>query len=148
MGEKKDKHFIKKPIYPGGHEAFKKFISENLVYPKEALENKIEGTVILKYAIDYQGNVKDVKVIKSLGYGCDEEAMRVIKKLKFEIPKEPRKLRVLFHRENKIFFKLPTVKKSPRKLVQDYQYQIVSEKKESTQAPEKASGSYHYTIKF
>ena len=142
MKEKKDKHFIKKPIYPGGKEAFKKFISDNLKYPKEALDNKIEGTVIAKYAIDYQGKVSDIKIIKGLGYGCDEEAKRVIAMLKFEIPKEPRKLRVLFHRETKLFFKLPPEpnKKAQRQL----QYTLVQENKTNSKSEKKSS--YNYTI--
>lgn len=148
MADKKSKHFIKKPIYPGGQEAFKKFIADNLKYPKEAVENKIEGTVVLKYAIDHLGKVSDIKVIKSLGYGCDEEAKRVIGLLQFEIPKEPRKLRVLFHRETKLFFKLPQ-KKSPPTKPQKLQYKIVySDNKAKNTEPEtnKKSG-YSYTIK-
>jgi len=108
--ERKDDHFIKKPIYVGGTAAFKKFIKNNLKYPKEALKNKIEGTVLVRYDIDYKGKVTDAKVKKGIGYGCDEEAMRVVKLLKFEVPKGPRKLRVAFHKENKINFRLPKPK--------------------------------------
>ena len=127
-------------------EAFKKFISENLKYPEEAIKNKIEGTVVIKYAIDYQGKVKDVKVIKGLGYGCDEEAIRVIKKLRFEIPKEPRKLRVLFHKENKLFFKLPDIKSTQKTETKSFQYTVITPKKDEVKKDDNTPKRYHYTI--
>jgi len=147
MPEKKDKHFIKKPVYPGGQEAFKKFIAANLKYPKEAAEKGIEGTVVLKYAIDYKGKVSDVKVIKGLGHGCDEEAKRVISLLRFEIPSEPRKLKVLFHKETKIFFHLPK-RQAPPKKTTGLQYTFVpSSKKESVDKDKTDKKVYSYTVK-
>lgn len=56
---------------------------KDLVYPAEAKEKNIEGKVILKLKIDNKGNVVDVKVEKSLGYGCDEAAVYTMKKAKF-----------------------------------------------------------------
>ncbi len=77
------KEFLKLPEYPGGHEALKKFISRNLKYPKEALQKKIEGSVHLSYSVDDNGNVTQASIDKGLGYGCDEEALRLVKMLKF-----------------------------------------------------------------
>ena len=108
--EKKDNHFIKKPFYEGGITALRKFIKENLKYPKEALDKKVEGTVLVRYDINHKGKVTGAKVLKGLGYGCDEEAMRLIKLLKYEVPKGPRKLKVKFHKDTKINFRLPKVK--------------------------------------
>ena len=85
--EKKGKYFIISPFYEGGLKAMREFISQNKKYPKEALEEKIEGTVFIKYTINFKGKVIETKVVKSLGYGCDEEAERVIKLMKFEAPK-------------------------------------------------------------
>ena len=141
--EAKSKHFIDKPVYLGGAAAMKKFIYENLKYPKEALNEKIEGVVILRYDIDYKGYVKDVKVLSSLGYGCDEEAVRVIKLLKFQVPKTPRKLKVIFHKTSRIQFKIP----KPRSGIK---YNYTSAKSDSKKA-DKAEGktnSYHYTIRY
>ncbi|MBK7336771.1 MAG: TonB family protein [Saprospirales bacterium] len=76
--EKKDKHFIRKPHFEGGLNAMRKIIRENLRYPEEALNNKIEGTVVVKYAIDHLGKVTDAKVIAGIGHGCDEEAIRLV----------------------------------------------------------------------
>lgn len=108
--DSRDKRFIRKPIFKGGNKEFSKFIYSNLKYPKAALENKIEGTVIIRYDIDHQGNVVKTKVLSSLSHECDEEAVRVIKLLKFDIPKGPRKLRVIFHRTTKVKFVLSNVK--------------------------------------
>lgn len=153
MKEKKDHQFIKKPIYPGGNTAFRQFIYSNLKYPKEALDNRIEGIIICRYEIDYKGNVDKVKIKKGIGYGCDEEARRIVKLLKWEIPKEPRKLRVSFQKETKIKFELPK-EKSTMKLNQSSQkvsYTITSKPKKITTDIDKKDHkktSYTYTIQF
>ena len=152
--ERKDKSFIKKPIYLGGTKAFRQFLKDNLKYPKKALKAKIEGTVMLRYTIDYKGKVIDAKVLKGIGYGCDEEAIRIVKLLKFEIPKGPRKLKVLFHKENKIKFKLPKEKvtpkpKSPTKTPrQSIKYSMTPKKKEENTESigSKSKQSYTYTV--
>lgn len=120
---RKDDQFIKKPIYKGGIKAMREFIGKNLKYPKEALANKIEGSVQLNYDVDYKGVVTKTQVISGIGYGCDEEASRIIKLFKFEVPKNPRKLKVSFHKKIKINFKLP--KERPIKKTQiNYQIKI------------------------
>ncbi len=103
---KEEKHFLKMPHYKGGKEALQMFIRKNLNYPVEALKERIEGTVFLKYTIDYKGNVLKAKVLRGLGYGCDEEAIRIVKLLKFETFKT-RKVKIRYHKEIKIHFKLP-----------------------------------------
>ena len=152
--ERKDKHFIKKPIYPGGLKAMRELIKKELKYPKEALEAKIEGSVYLRYYIDHKGKVTSSKVLSSLGHGCDEEAQRIVKKFKFEVPKGPRKLRVKFHKSIRIHFRLPKeqpkkVNPTPKKSSTKITYTIQpSSKKISKPTPEKKSNSYTYTIKF
>ncbi len=149
---KKDKDFIKKPAYEGGPKAMRAFIGKNLSYPQEALTEKVEGTVVLKYSIDYQGNVVDAKVISGLGYGCDEEAIRLVRLLKFEVPKN-RGVKVLFHKDIKIHFRLPkqpAVKaKTPARPMQ-YSYTVTAKKKEGQKRPseEEKGGGYSYTISF
>ena len=64
--ERKESSFIKKPVYLGGSKAMKEFIAKELVYPKEALENKIEGTVRMRYDIDYKGIVFNVYILSGL----------------------------------------------------------------------------------
>ncbi|MDR1553208.1 MAG: energy transducer TonB [Prevotellaceae bacterium] len=81
--EKKQKHFIIQPTYPGGNKALGEFVSENLHYPEQAEQNNISGSVHLQYVVNDDGIVESVQVLKGLGYGCDEEAVRVVKLLKF-----------------------------------------------------------------
>lgn len=83
MSEKKHKNFIEHPTYPGGNKALNEFITQNLQYPVQALQNDISGSVHLQYVVTDDGVVEAVQVLKGLGYGCDEEAVRVVKLLKF-----------------------------------------------------------------
>lgn len=62
-----------------GISAFKKYIEKNKVCPESAKANNIKGVVRLKVSISNTGNITDISVKKSLGYGCDEEAVRLVK---------------------------------------------------------------------
>ena len=115
------KKFLRLPEYPGGKEAFKKYIKENLKYPEEARQKKVEGIVQLSAAIDGNGDVLDVTVEKGLGSGCDKEAVRLIENVQFGSVKN-RGVRVKTRKKFRIEFKLPkgrslkyTVKKSSEK---------------------------------
>jgi|GEM_PF-1803941 TonB family protein len=61
-------------------------IFARLQYPDKARESNITGFVTLELTIDKNGNTKDITVVKSLGYGCDEEAIRVMKETKYNNP--------------------------------------------------------------
>lgn len=65
------------PEFIGGDEARIKFLIENVIYPREAKESVISGTVYLTFIIDEQGNVEDVKILKSAHEYLDAEALRV-----------------------------------------------------------------------
>ncbi|MEK6477715.1 energy transducer TonB [Catalinimonas sp. 4WD22] len=67
------------PEPEGGMESFYKYVAENLKYPKFAVLNGITGKVYVQFVIDKAGNVKDVSIIKGIGGGCDEEALRIVK---------------------------------------------------------------------
>jgi protein TonB len=49
-----------------------------VVYPKEAIDAGIEGKVFVEFYIEKDGTVSDAKVLRGIGYGCDEEALRVV----------------------------------------------------------------------
>lgn len=140
MRSDKPKKFIPKPVYPGGPRAMSKFISENLSYPEEARLHHIEGMVVLRIEIDFQGNVIQSKILKHLGYGCDEEAKRITNLLKFDVPK--------IHRYKLSFLKKINVRFKFESRVNDstlnIHYEIKSESQESKKSPDR---SYHYTIK-
>jgi TonB family protein len=140
---------MSKPYYEGGIKAMRTLIREHMTYPQEALENKVEGSVKIKYDIDYKGKVFKTKVIKSLGHGCDEEAERLVKMFEFKVERT-RKMKVIFHKNIQINFKLPKVKKvkktvSPKQNV-SLQYQVIHEKKPADKKSDK--GTYTYTISF
>lgn len=69
------------PEFPGGEEALIKYLKKNIVYPKLASDYKIEGRVEVDFIIERDGSISNVKIRKPLGYGCDEEAMRVIRNM-------------------------------------------------------------------
>lgn len=62
-----------------GNSDFKKYIKGNLVYPTQANEAGIKGKVVLLFNVDAAGTPIDIEVKKSLGYGCDEEAIRLLR---------------------------------------------------------------------
>ncbi len=66
------------PEYPGGLDAFYRHISDNILYPTEAREKGIEGKVYVQFTVDKDGSITDVKPVKGIGGGCDEEAVRVV----------------------------------------------------------------------
>jgi protein TonB len=105
MFHEKKERFVKMPIYEGGQKALNKFVAENLRYPADAQKGKIEGTVQVFYIINNKGDVIDAKVTSSLGHGCDEEALRLVKLLKYTIPRN-HKLKATFNKKINIHFKL------------------------------------------
>jgi TonB family protein len=72
-------HYEEETEYPGGYEAFQKFLRENVKYPALAVQNKIEGTVFVQFVITITGKVSNVRILRGIGGGCDEEAVRVVK---------------------------------------------------------------------
>jgi TonB family protein len=67
------------PVPDGGMHGFMNYIMESMHYPKEARKKGIQGKVYVRFVIDRDGSVRDVEVLKGIGGGCDEEAMRVIR---------------------------------------------------------------------
>lgn len=66
--------------FPGGTSAWMKFLRKNFRYPKMAKRSGIEGKVFLSFYVDKEGLISDINVIRGIGAGCDEEAIRVLKK--------------------------------------------------------------------
>ncbi len=72
----------KMPEFPGGQTALIAYLGENLKYPKTAMEKEISGTVYVRFIVEEDGSVNNnVEVLRGIGYGCDEEATRVIKQM-------------------------------------------------------------------
>jgi len=69
------------PQFPGGDSELYKFIRNNMRYPAAANEMGISGSVILNFVIDKEGKITKIKVVRGIGGGCDEEAVRVLTKM-------------------------------------------------------------------
>lgn len=67
------------PNPPGGMEGWNKYLSKNLNYPTQARRMGIEGTVYVVFVVNTDGSIVDVDVLRGIGGGCDEEALRVVK---------------------------------------------------------------------
>ena len=70
------------PEFPGGIGAFYKYVATNLRYPAQARRMGIAGKVFVQFVVEKDGRLTDVQILKGIGAGCDEEALRVIKKSK------------------------------------------------------------------
>ncbi|PRY10640.1 TonB family protein [Pontibacter ummariensis] len=68
-----------KPEFPGGEMAMLKFLASNIRYPATAQRAGVEGFVVVTFTVQPDGSVEGIKVIKSLGYGLDQESVRVVK---------------------------------------------------------------------
>ena len=66
------------PEFPGGRDQLNKYYESNLRYPEVAIENGIQGRVIVQFIVNTDGSISDPTVIRSVDPACDEEALRVI----------------------------------------------------------------------
>jgi protein TonB len=91
------------PSYPGGDEARIKFIQDNLQYPIVAKQNNIQGTVYVKFMVEANGTISDINILKGIGGGCDEEALRVVKIMPKWLPGSQN------GKPTKIYFNMPII---------------------------------------
>jgi len=66
------------PTPVGGMGAFYQYVNENIRFPRQALTLRIEGKVFVQFVVGKNGELEDITVIRGIGGGCDEEAMRII----------------------------------------------------------------------
>jgi protein TonB len=69
------------PSFPDGQEAMYKFIYDRIKYPAIARENGISGQVIVQFVVSKDGTIKNAKVVRGIGGGCNEEALRVVNEM-------------------------------------------------------------------
>jgi TonB family protein len=99
------------PQYTGGDDARIKFLQENIKYPEEAKKAGIQGKVFVTFVIQADGAVTDVKILRGIGGGCDEEAWRVVKMMPNWIPGKEKGKNVAVQFNLPINFKLDAGKK-------------------------------------
>lgn len=138
------KNFLRIPTYPGGKKAYQKFISDNIVYPDEAMLNRTEGTVYLVYTVNNIGEIGDIEVKNGIGSGCDEEAVRVIRLMQYE-PARNRGVKMKVEMKTRINFKHPENVQPDNK--SGVQVNYTSATSDKTNNPEqKPRAVYNYTI--
>jgi len=77
----KNKTFVtveQMPMFPGGESAMQKFVADNLKYPVKAIEQKIEGRVVIRFIVGADGSISEAKIIRGILPEADAEALRVI----------------------------------------------------------------------
>lgn len=74
------------PSFPGGAQALHLFLSRKLQYPPAALDRSLAGKVYVSFVVDPEGRLLDPQVLKGLGHGFDEEALRLVRLMPFWNP--------------------------------------------------------------
>lgn len=67
------------PLFPGGEAKMMEFLAKNTVYPEIAKQSGIQGVVYVNFVVEPDGSISNVKVLRGIGGGCDEEAIRVVR---------------------------------------------------------------------
>jgi protein TonB len=103
--------------------------------------------VYLEYDIDHQGLVVGCRILKGIGYGCDEEAIRVAKLLKFDVARN-RGVHVLFHQKLRVQFKKPKEKpvKQPLQTTMEVSYTLTPTTPTKPAEPQPEKTTYSYTV--
>ncbi|MCO6358444.1 energy transducer TonB [Roseivirga pacifica] len=101
------------PSFPGGMEEWNKFLLTNLQYPEQAKSKGVEGRVFLTFVVQKDGELKDLQLIRGIGGGCDEEALRVLMASPNWEPGKQRGREVATRMQAAITFKLDGSKASP-----------------------------------
>ena len=74
------------PSFPGGVSAFFNFLNKNIRYPQMALENEVEGRVVVRFTVMPDSTISSIIVLRDIGAGCQQEAVRVLKFMPKWIP--------------------------------------------------------------
>ncbi|MDR3273302.1 MAG: TonB family protein [Flavobacteriaceae bacterium] len=67
--------------FPGGTDALRNYVSAQMEYPEKALKNGTQGRVLIKFVVEKDGAMSGFKVVKGIGDGCEEEVIRILKKI-------------------------------------------------------------------
>lgn len=66
------------PEFPGGIQKMYEYIGQNLKYPEAAQQNDVQGKVFVKFVVTKDGDIGDIKTLKGIGHGCEEEVARIL----------------------------------------------------------------------
>jgi protein TonB len=96
------------PQFPGGRPALEKYLHENLRYPGEARQAGVKGTVYIGFVVCRDGSICNPQVMRGIGYGCDQEALRLIREMPRWLPGKQRGQPVLVRYSLPIRFFFPS----------------------------------------
>ncbi len=99
------------PEYPGGTTAMQEFIKENLKYPVDAQEKKIEGRVVVRFIVGEEGDLREPAITTGISPSCDAEVIRIIRAMPKWKPGKEKGKNVAVYFNLPIQFKLPKAKK-------------------------------------
>lgn len=85
------------PEYPGGDKAMYEYLANNLDYPESAKEAGIQGRVFVAFVVEKDGSISNVRVLRGIGGGCDEEAVKVVQNMPRWTPGKQRGIPVRVH---------------------------------------------------
>jgi len=78
------------PEFPNGEDSLVKFLQENIKYPEEAIKLGVQGKVFVTFVVEEDGSFSDVRIVRGIGGGCDEEAIRLVKAMPKWLPGKQR----------------------------------------------------------
>lgn len=79
LAQENEEPVIKLAEPTGGRKAYDKYLDDNVRYPQQVLDNKVKGRVVIEFTVRVDGSVDEFNILKRLGYGCEEEVIRLVK---------------------------------------------------------------------
>ncbi|MEZ5047120.1 MAG: energy transducer TonB [Chitinophagaceae bacterium] len=96
----------KMPEFPGGENELMHYLSSNIKYPKQALEENKEGKIVVGFVVNKEGKIDNISIVQGVGYGFNEEAIRVIRNMPTWTPGEQNGEKVSVYYTLPIYFNL------------------------------------------
>lgn len=69
------------PQFPGGDAALRAYLGKNLQYPAKALQDEVQGAVVVDFDVDVDGTIQNILIVRDIGGGCGDEAKRLVQKM-------------------------------------------------------------------
>jgi TonB family protein len=94
------------PTFKGDSTRMQRYIQKQLNYPSGAMRANVEGKVYVRFSVSEKGKIDSLDVLKSIGFGCDEEALRIVKTMRKWTPAKNKNIFVSSHYVVPVIFKL------------------------------------------
>ncbi|QCW26162.1 TonB family protein [Lysobacter enzymogenes] len=69
------------PQFPGGEAALRAYLGNNLQYPAKAVQDEVQGAVVVDFDVDVDGTIQNILIVRDIGGGCGAEAERLVRKM-------------------------------------------------------------------